>query len=184
MSPSDVRSGPGGRRRLRRGDAADDAVQVGAPGAGDATGALSWTARDGGTWTRLDVVAGVCVVRVEGRLDIGALQPCRAALDAAFAVHPVRIVVDLHCTDTAQPVTVALLAAARRYLRARGIALTLTAVPDAVLGALQDAHIVALFDVQPTTAVAVGRARVGLARRPPVVRTAVPEPAYSPLPEA
>jgi anti-anti-sigma regulatory factor len=117
-------------------------------------------------------------------LDIGALQPCRAALDAAFAVHPVRIVVDLQCTESAQPVTVALLAAARRYLRARGVALTLAGVPTAVLEALQDAHILALFDVQPTAAVAVGRARVGLARRPLVVQTAVPEPAYSPLPEA
>lgn len=184
MNQSDGRLGPTRTRRLPSEDPAAGVVRAGSPGVVDATGALSWTDRDGDTWTRLEVVAGVCVVRVGGRLDIGALQPCRAALDAAFALHPVRIVLDLQYAETAQPVAVALLAAARRYLRARGVALTLAAVPDAVLDALQDAHIIALFDVQPTAAVAVGQLRAGLARRPPVVRTAAPDTAYSPLPGA
>jgi anti-anti-sigma regulatory factor len=178
MSPSDVRSGPGGKRLLPKEDSPDGATQDAGARTGDSPTAFSWTDRDGNTWTRLEVVAEVCVVRVGGRLDIGALQSCRAAFDAALARHPSQIVVDLQCTETAQPVTVALLAAARRYLRARGAALTLAAAPTAVLEALQDAHIIALFDVQPTTAIAVSRARAGLARRPPPVRTAPPQPAY------
>src|SRR5664280_614377 len=122
------------------------------PAAGTAEAAeqgLGWAGVGGRTWTTLDVVSGVCVVRVRGDLDSHALQPCRAALDAAFALRPRRIILDLGNTTPPPPVAVVLLAAARRYLQHRGVALTLTALPDALRRALERAHVIALYDVQP-----------------------------------
>ena len=147
------------------------------PGSGErpASGCgLAWSDPSGATRTRLDVVAGVCVVRIEGALGLAALQPCRAALDAASALHPETVIVDLGNTTAPEPVTLALLAAARRYLRHRGVVMTLTAVPVDLLREFSEAQVAGRYEIQPTTAIAVARVRtVVMARRPGRLPTCV-----------
>lgn len=117
------------------------------------------------TWTPLEVTDLVSVVRVAGVLDRSALRPCRETFDQILAERPAltHMVIDLeHVTDSRE-VTVALLSAARRYLRARGVFLVLAAVPWPLSTALRDAHLVALYEVQPSTAVALARLGVRVA---------------------
>jgi anti-anti-sigma regulatory factor len=111
------------------------------------------------------VTDSVCLVLVEGSLDRAALKPCRDALDRLLRAHPrpSYVVVDLARAAGPCEVTVALLAAARRYLRARGVVMVLAAVPDEVWTALREAHVGALYDVHPTAAVALARLRVRVA---------------------
>jgi hypothetical protein len=113
----------------------------------------TWVDRNGVTWVRLDRAAvgpdgGVCVIHVAGDLGLTAVQPCRAAFDAALSTHPSRVVLDLADTSPPKPASVALLSASRRYLLHRGVAVTLADVPAALWSALRRAHVTALYDVR------------------------------------
>ena len=105
-----------------------------------------WTNRARSTWVSVDEVNGVCVVCVEGALDGAALEPCRAALDAALHDHPRCVVVDLGHTDTPHRDTIALLGAAKRYLDRRGASMTLAGTSDQLMDALTIAGVSGLYD--------------------------------------
>jgi hypothetical protein len=98
---------------------------------------------------RFDPPSGVYVVTVAGALGASALEPLRTAIDAGLERNPRRVVLDLHATADPEPVTVALLGATRRYLRRRGVDLTLAALPARTRQSLRDAHVDALYDLRP-----------------------------------
>jgi hypothetical protein len=122
-------------------------------------GALAWADRSGTAWAWLDIVAGVSVVHLHGAVGARALPPLRAALDAAGALAPAHVVLDLEAAAVTE-VTVTLLGLTRRYLRTRGV--TMTLVPSAHLRqALLQAHVDNLYDTDPSLSAAVARARSG-----------------------
>ncbi len=114
-----------------------------------------WTNRIRTTWASLDLTDSCCRVQVVGRLDAAALQPYRAALDAALDEASGRecpyVVIDLSRTTTASPLAVSLLSAGRRYLRHRGMDTVLLDIPDALHRALRSAHVESLYDIRSST---------------------------------
>jgi anti-anti-sigma factor len=116
---------------------------------------LAWTDKAQRTHTALTVTSGIPVIAVTGHLDRAALPPCREAMDAALAMRPTRVVIDLWRVSDADDTAVALLAAMRRAAHWHGVAMSLAAVPTGVLRRIEQAKATDLFDVQPTSSAAV-----------------------------
>jgi anti-anti-sigma regulatory factor len=95
-----------------------------------------WATPALGTTVGLRLALDVALIHVSGRLDAVALQPCRAALDAATASRR-RIVIDLERAAAAAPVTAALLGAMRRYALSRGSSIVFVNVPADLRPALE-----------------------------------------------
>jgi len=142
-------------------DVQDDPAAAGHPDhhtpspAGRRPGRLSqrqplWTNRERTVCTSAGLAEGTCRVEVVGSLDAAALQPFRAALDAAHELalgHGLsHVVVDLSRATTSSPVSLALLSAGRRYLRHRGLLTVLLDVPGPLGAALRSAHVDSLYD--------------------------------------
>lgn len=111
---------------------------------------------DAAPMASFDALTGVCVVTVAGPLGAAALEPLRTAIDAALERAPHRVVLDLRATADPEPVTVALLGATRRYLHRRGVELTLAGLPASTRRRLREAHVDALYDVQPARPAGTG----------------------------
>jgi anti-anti-sigma regulatory factor len=104
-----------------------------------------WTGPSRNTTVTLERIAGRSVVSVTGALDYAAVQPCRAALDAATDVRA-PIVFDLARVVPPGAVSVALLGAMRRYVGVRGAVMTLTGVPRPWRSALEQANVWCLYE--------------------------------------
>jgi anti-anti-sigma regulatory factor len=100
----------------------------------------AWVSASGGAVVGQRAIGGVVLIQIRGRLDEAALQPCRAALDAALA-RRAPLVIDLEQLAPPTAVTVALLNLMRRYVAARGGTLTFRTVPEPVLSAFKEAGV-------------------------------------------
>lgn len=103
-----------------------------------------WVAMDGTTVVSLKVVDDVAAVRVFGRLDQAALQPCRAALDLATQGCGT-VVVDLQAATPDSVDSLPLLGAMRRFVVGRRASLCLTAVPASLTDWLEHAGVGHLY---------------------------------------
>ena len=119
-------------------------------------GVSTWAAPRATVTFSVGEVSGVAVVRATGVLDRGALQPCRAALDAGLHTCGA-VVLDLDRARGASVMAVALLGATRRYLRVRGADLILAAAPTGLITALDRAHVLPLYCCAPSVGDALNR---------------------------
>jgi ABC-type transporter Mla MlaB component len=117
-----------------------------------------WAAPGGSAVVDVRLVHGVMVVRLQGCLDAGVLQPVRAALDVATVAVCAVVVVDLAQVAPPVPAAVALLGGLRRYLLARGSTMTLAAVPRPLMVLLRQAGVRDLYEITETVADGVARA--------------------------
>jgi len=97
---------------------------------------------------RFAVLDDVGVITVTGVLGTSAVEPLRTALDVALEQGLQRVVLDLRGTADPVPATVPLLGATRRYLRRRGVALTLVALPVRTRQRLHQAHVETFYDLR------------------------------------
>jgi hypothetical protein len=116
----------------------------------------AWAAMSGATAVRFQLVRGVAVVTVDGLLDMSAVQPCRAALDVATDCR-CPVLVDMEQVAPPVAVSVALLGVMRRYVRARGAAMTLVSLPAPWVRALNRARVRDLYEIAPDSAGTVHR---------------------------
>jgi anti-anti-sigma regulatory factor len=107
----------------------------------------------------------VCLVRVYGVLGATAVQPCRAAADAAISLGCRELVLALDRLGPLDPVTVTVLGALRRYLRARGVRLVLAGAPPELRMALRSCGVLDRYGIEPTAAVAVAHSTTDAAVR-------------------
>jgi len=109
-----------------------------------------WTNRERTIWTSVALSDGACRVQLVGELDAVALQPFRAALDAAHEAASGQgydsVILDLARARSASPVSLALLSAGRRYLSHRGLRTVLLDVPPPLQQALAAAHVDSLYE--------------------------------------
>jgi anti-anti-sigma regulatory factor len=95
----------------------------------------------------LDLTTDVPVLRIAGRLDRGAIRPCREALDRARLSAEPYVIVDLGGVTASAHDTIPLLGAMRRYLAVGGVGMTLVRVPSSLEAAMRSLGVWDLYDV-------------------------------------
>lgn len=98
--------------------------------------------------------AGVIVVACRGRLDVGAVPVCAAALVRVLEKRPRWVIVDLGQAEIVRQST-AVLALMRRGAARRGVRLGLSGVSEDGLRILCEAKVAALYMIQPTVGLAL-----------------------------
>ena len=108
----------------------------------------TWADREGSVQVHLDLTAPVPVVQIAGRLDRGAIRPCREALDWARRTDKSTVVMDLSGVQAATHDTIPLLGAMRRFLAVGGVGMTLVRVPPELEAAMRHIGVWTLYDVE------------------------------------
>lgn len=107
---------------------------------------------EGTVRVHLDLTAPVPVLQISGRLDRGAIRPCREALDWARQANESTVVMDLSRVTASARDTIPLLGAMRRFLAAGGVGMTLVRVPGDLEAAMRDLGVWGMYQVAPDVA--------------------------------
>ncbi|SFQ48183.1 anti-sigma B factor antagonist [Amycolatopsis arida] len=96
-------------------------------------------------------IGPVCVVRVEGEVDLGSAEVLRSAVDEALAAEPDGLVVDLSAVRFLGSTGLSILVHAYDTLRQRGAGTRIVATRREVLRPLQLTGLSDVMPVHPTT---------------------------------